>query len=102
MNATLRVLFDFAVPFTDNQAEQAVRMMKVKMKIFDGLQTTIGADTFASLQSVLSAARKRGWDIIQTLSAKPAALIGALNAQAIAKGRLGSYLFVHKKNNLLS
>lgn len=77
---TLRFMFDFAVPFTNNQAEQDVRMMKVKMKISGGFRTSLGADIFATLRSVLSTARKRGWDIIQTLSATPEALIGALNA----------------------
>jgi len=75
----LRFLFDFAVPFTNNQAEQDIRMMKVKMKISGGFRTQSGAETFATLRSVLSTARKRGWNLLRTLSAPPASLILALS-----------------------
>lgn len=75
----LRFLFDFAVPFTNNQAEQDIRMMKVKMKISGGFRTQSGAETFATLRSLLSTARKRGWNILRTLSATPASLILALS-----------------------
>jgi transposase len=74
-----RFLFDFAVPFTNNQAEQDVRMMKVKMKISGGFRTQSGAETFVTLRSVLSTARKRGWNLLRTLSATPASLILALS-----------------------
>ena len=71
----LRFVFDFAVPFTNNQAEQDFRMMKVKMKISGGFRTIAGAQTFATLRSVISTARKQGWNILQTLIAPPPKLI---------------------------
>ena len=74
-NDVLRFLHDFAVAFTNNLAEQDLRMMKVKMKISGGFRTPAGASTFASLRSVISTARKHGWNILQTLAASPAALI---------------------------
>ncbi|QQR70028.1 MAG: IS66 family transposase [Alphaproteobacteria bacterium] len=76
----LRFLEDFAVPFTNNQAEQDIRMMKVKMKISGGFRTMDGATTFASLRSVLSTARKQGWNILKTLASKPETLVSALPA----------------------
>jgi transposase len=56
----------------DNQAEQAIRMMKVKMKISGGFRTQSGAAAFTTLRSVLSTARKRGRNLLGTLSATPA------------------------------
>ena len=73
--AVLRFVCDFAVPFTNNQAEQDIRMMKVKMKISGGFRAWGGAETFTTLRSVLSTARKQGWNILQTLTAPPTALI---------------------------
>lgn len=65
----LRFISDFAVPFTNNLAEQDIRMMKVKMKISGGFRTQHGADTFATLRSVISTARKQHWNIPQTMMA---------------------------------
>ena len=75
----LRFLFDFAVPFTNNQAEQDIRMMKVKMKISGGFRTLSGAETFVTLRCVLSTARKRGWNLLKTLTTTPVSLILALS-----------------------
>ena len=63
----LRFIADFAVPFTNNLAERDIRMMKVKMKISGSFRTKDGADVFATLRSVISTARKQGWNILQTL-----------------------------------
>jgi transposase len=76
----LRFLYDFAVPFTNNEAERDLRMMKVKMKISGGFRTMAGARTFARIRSVISTARKQGWNILHTLVANPATLIQALPA----------------------
>jgi len=75
----LRFVSDFTVPFTNNQAEQDIRMMKVKMKISGGFRTQAGAETFATLRSVLSTARKQGRNILRALTATPASLIQELS-----------------------
>ena len=54
-------------------------MMKVKMKISGGFRTMAGAQTFASLRSTLSTARKQGWNLLNTLSTPVDTLIGALH-----------------------
>jgi transposase len=65
----LRFLVDFDVPFTNNLAEQDIRMTKVKMKISGAFRTLPGAKHFAGLRSILSTARKQGCDILPTLAA---------------------------------
>lgn len=63
----LRFLSDLRVPFTNNKAEQALRMGKVRMKVSGGFRTTAGADNFCTLRSVLETARKQNWPILGTL-----------------------------------
>ena len=75
---TLRFLTDFDVPFTNNLAEQDLRMMKVKMKISGSFRTLEGAQTFACLRSVVSTARKQGCNILQILTAAPSQIMPAL------------------------
>ena len=76
----LRFLVDFDVPFTNNLAEQALRMMKVKMKISGAFRTFDAAQDFAALRSVIATARKQGWNILQTLTRDAPSLINALPA----------------------
>jgi len=77
---TLRFLTDFDVPFTNNLAEQDLRMMKVRMKISGCFRTLEGAQIFARLRSVVSTARKQGFNILQILSATPDVVMRALAA----------------------
>jgi len=64
----LRFLHDPIVPFTNNQAEQDLRMMKLRQKISGGFRTTNGAEVFIRLRTFLSTARKQGWDIFNALA----------------------------------
>ena len=68
---TLRFLRDPAVPFTNNEAERDVRMMKLRMKISGGFRSPQGAADFATIRGFLSPARKQGWNIIEALRRDP-------------------------------
>ena len=74
----LRFLTDPRVPFSNNLAERDGRMMKLRQKISGGFRSTEGAMDFAVIRSLLSTARKQGWDILQTLNANPDDLIANL------------------------
>jgi transposase len=67
---TLRFLHDPHVPFTNNQAEGDIRMMKLRQKISGGFRSSQGAEDFAVIRSAISTARKHGWDIIDTIMAQ--------------------------------
>lgn len=74
----LRFLVDPRVPFTNNLAERDGRMMKLRQKISGGFRSENGAKDFAVIRSLLSTARKQGWDILQTLTGNPQRLIANL------------------------
>jgi transposase len=68
-NWVLAFLHDFMIPFTNNQAEQDVRMMKVKQKVSGCFRTFEGAELFARIRSYISTVRKQGRSIFQEIKA---------------------------------
>ena len=67
--AVLRFMYEPGVPFSNNQAEQDVRMMKVKQKISGGFRTSKGADVFCSIRGFISTHRKQNLPIFQSILA---------------------------------
>ncbi len=64
---TLRFWYDYDVPFTNNRAEQDLRMMKVRQKISGGFRTMAGAQNFTTTRSFISSAKKQGLNILTVL-----------------------------------
>ena len=67
-DAALRFLTDPQVPFTNNEAERDLRMMKLRQKISGGFRSRRDADDFAILRTVIATAQKQGRDVLNTLT----------------------------------
>lgn len=63
----LLFLTNFNVPFTNNLAEQSVRMAKVKGKVSGCLRTKSGADDFATIMSFIGSVKKHGYNVFHSV-----------------------------------
>jgi len=74
-NEVLRFFHDPSVPFTNNLAEQDIRMIKAKQKTSGTFRTEEGAKTFLRIRSFISTARKNGRKVYEemktTINGKP-------------------------------
>ena len=64
---TLRFMFKEEVPFTNNQAERDLRMMKVKQKISGGFRTREGAEVFVGIRSFISTLKKQNLNVLESI-----------------------------------
>lgn len=67
-SSALAFLHDINVPFSNNLAEQDIRMIKVRLKISGCFRTIQGAKYFARIRSYLSTARKQNRNILDSIT----------------------------------
>lgn len=63
----LRFAHDFRVPFSNNEAERAIRMVKLQQKVSGSWCSREGAEAFLAIRSYVGTARKQGTNSLRGL-----------------------------------
>jgi len=64
----LRFAQDLRVPFDNNEAEQVIRMSKLRIKVSGCMRSMTGAETFCAIRSYLATATRHGISWLDALT----------------------------------
>lgn len=67
-SAVLAFAFEAGVPFTNNEAERALRGAKIKQKVSGGFRTQAGGATYARIAGFVSTMRKQQCNVVEQLA----------------------------------
>ena len=64
----LRFASDLRVPFDNNEAEQVIRMSKLRIKVSGCMRSMTGAEAFCAIRSYLATATRHGISWLDALT----------------------------------